>query len=48
MQRRVAFVAMYSIGGNGRPGVYRNEGDYAAFLGLMAEAKQRPPLRSLG
>ncbi len=34
--------------GNGRAKVYRKDGDYAAFLDLVAEANQRLPLRILG
>ncbi len=34
--------------GNGRADVYHKEGDYAAFLDLMAEANERLPLRILG
>ena len=33
--------------GNGRAKVFRKEGDYAAFLDLMAEANERLPLRIL-
>jgi putative transposase len=34
--------------GNGRAKVFRKEGDYAAFLDLMAAANERLPLRILG
>jgi putative transposase len=34
--------------GNGRAEVFHKEGDYAAFLDLMAEANERLPLRILG
>ena len=34
--------------GNGRAKVFRKEGDFAAFLDLIAEANERLPLRLLG
>ena len=34
--------------GNGRADVFHKEGDFAAFLDLMAEANERLPLRILG